>query len=124
MPPTTSRHLLHLTLSCRKISAHVTTPTTNSIIAMASSTEQEFIPHYKSKLTTFPRSHKLWDAKIATRVGEKLAARLNDVGVMDVEIDVEEEMARLECYRKRLRPFLRAVEEAGVRVIGSDKLEG
>ncbi|GJU48761.1 ribosomal L18p/L5e family protein [Tanacetum coccineum] len=90
---------------------------------MASSTEQEFIPHYKSKLTTFPRSHKLWDAKIASRIGEKLGARLNDVGVIDVEIDVDVEMARLESYRKRLGPFLRAVQETGVRVIGSDKLQ-
>ncbi|KAL8226698.1 hypothetical protein R6Q57_016530 [Mikania cordata] len=86
MSPNNQRHLLQLALSCRKITAQVTNSATDSIVAMASSTEQELMPHYRSKLTTFPRSHTFWDAKIASRVGEKLGFRLNDIGISHVEI--------------------------------------
>ncbi|KAK2970069.1 hypothetical protein RJ640_006542 [Escallonia rubra] len=69
-------HLLRLVLSCRKITAQVTHPRTESIVAMASSSEQEFMAQYRAKLNRFPRSHNYWDAKIASRIGEKLGFRL------------------------------------------------
>ncbi|XP_071692269.1 uncharacterized protein [Rutidosis leptorrhynchoides] len=123
MGPSNQRHLLRLALSCRKISAQVTNPGTDSIVAMASSTEQEFISHYRSKITTFPRSHKFWDAKIASRIGEKLGFRLNDIGISHVEIDVTEELSRPIQYRKMVLPFLISVKRAGINVAGAEKLE-
>ncbi|KAK4349622.1 hypothetical protein RND71_032377 [Anisodus tanguticus] len=50
-----SRHLLRLLVSCRKITAQVTTTSTDTIIAMASSSEQEFAPQCKAKLNRVPR---------------------------------------------------------------------
>lgn len=123
MGPTNRRHLLRLVLSCRKITAQVTNSDTDSIIAMASSSEQEFTAHNRSKLTTFPRPHKFWDAKIASRIGEKLGFRLNDIGVSNVEIDVTEELSRPIHYRKMVIPFLHSVKRAGINVSGSEKLE-
>ncbi|KAJ6959186.1 hypothetical protein NC653_037479 [Populus alba x Populus x berolinensis] len=74
------QHLLRLVLSCRKITAQVTNPTTSTIIAMASSAEQEsFLSHYRnSTLSRFPRQS--WDSKAASRVGEKLGLRLKGIG--------------------------------------------
>ncbi|KVH99291.1 uncharacterized protein LOC112514838 [Cynara cardunculus var. scolymus] len=123
MGPTNQGHLLRLALSCRKITAQVTTPGTDSIVAMASSTEQEFMAHYRSKLTTFPRSHKFWDAKIASRIGEKLGFRLNDIGISHLEIDLTEELSRPIHYRKMVVPFFNSVKRAGISVHGSEKLE-
>ncbi|XP_076887642.1 uncharacterized protein LOC143537856 [Bidens hawaiensis] len=114
------RHLLRLGLSCRKISAQVTNSATESIVAMASSTEQEFMPHYRSKLTTFPRPHRFWDANIASRVGEKLGFRLTDIGISDVEI---EQPPLPTHHRKLIAPFLHSVKRAGISVYGSEKFE-
>ncbi|TKY48335.1 hypothetical protein E2542_SST25751 [Spatholobus suberectus] len=88
------RHVLQLVLSCRKITAQVTNTTTSSIIAMASSSEQEFVAHYRAQLNRFPRSHRFWDAKVASRVGEKLGFRLREIGVTTVQIDPREEQSR------------------------------
>nr|XP_043638744.1 uncharacterized protein LOC122609869 [Erigeron canadensis] len=122
VPTTNNRYLLRLALSCRKITAQVTNSGTDTIIAMASSTEQEFMAHYRSKLTTFPRSHKFWDAKIASRIGEKLGGRLNEKGISEIEIDVIQELSRPLHYRKLVVPFLLSVKRAGICVSGSDEL--
>ncbi|KAM4106022.1 hypothetical protein ACB094_04G035600 [Castanea mollissima] len=86
---TNRNHQLRLVLSCRKLTAQVTQPTTASIIAMASSSEQEFVPLYRARLNRFPRHHRLWDSRTAARVGDKLALRLQDIRVSAVSIDVQ-----------------------------------
>ncbi|KAL6970761.1 hypothetical protein U1Q18_030452 [Sarracenia purpurea var. burkii] len=116
------RHLLRLILSCRKITAQVTNSGTESIVAMASSSEKEFAAQYKAKLNRIPRSHNLWDAKVASRVGEKLGFRLREIGVSDVDIDLHEELSRPIHYRRMALPLIDSVKRAGVRVFGSEKL--
>ncbi|CAH9131452.1 unnamed protein product [Cuscuta epithymum] len=120
---TQQRHLLRLVLSCRKITAQVTHPQTASIIAMASSAEQEFAAQHRAKLNRFPRSHNFWDSKIAARVGEKLGHRLNEAGVLQVEIDHREELARPIHHRKMVSPLFDAVKRAGIGLAGGEKLE-
>ncbi|KAK7261609.1 hypothetical protein RIF29_27924 [Crotalaria pallida] len=115
-------HLLQLLLSCRKITAQVTNTTTSSIIAMASSSEQEFVAHYRSKLNRYPRSHQFWDAKVASRVGEKLGFRLKEIGVTGVEIDLREEFSRPVQYRMMVSPLFDSMKRAGVQVSGVEKL--
>ncbi|XP_009792532.1 uncharacterized protein LOC107781931 [Nicotiana tabacum] len=117
-----SRHLLRLRLSCRKITAQVTTTTTDTIVAMASSSEQEFAAQCKARLNRVPRFRNLWDAKISSRVGEKLGDRLNEVKVYNVEIDVEEEVNRPVHYRKMVAPLFESVKGKGIAVVGADKL--
>ncbi|KAK9055071.1 hypothetical protein SSX86_026151 [Deinandra increscens subsp. villosa] len=119
--PTNQRHLLRLALSCRKITAQVTNSGTDSIVAMASSTEQEFMSHYRSKLTSFPRSHRFWDAKIASRIGEKLGFRLQDIGISHLEIE-QNPLPIPIPYQKMILPFLHSVKHAGISVSGSEKL--
>lgn len=116
-------HLLRLVLSCRKITAQVTSATTESIVAMASSSESEFIPQYRAKLNRFPRSHNFWDAKIASRVGEKLGLRLRDIGVSDVQIDLREELSRPVYHRRMIMPLFDSVRRAGISVSGAEKLD-
>ncbi|XP_042498965.1 uncharacterized protein LOC122077182 [Macadamia integrifolia] len=116
-------HLLRLVLSCRKITAQVTSPRTDSIVAMASSSEQEFVAQYRAKLNRFPRSHSVWDAKIASRVGEKLGFRLKEIGVSDVEIDLHEELSRPVHYRRMVMHLFDSVKRTGVGVSGAEKLE-
>ncbi|XP_020224754.1 uncharacterized protein LOC109806692 [Cajanus cajan] len=113
------RHVLQLVLSCRKITAQVTNTETSSIIAMASSSEQEFAAHYRAHLNRFPRSHRFWDAKVASRVGEKLGFRLREIGVTAVEI---EEQSRPLHYRVMLSPLFHSIKHAGVHVSGVDQL--
>ncbi|KAL5729331.1 hypothetical protein ACHQM5_002302 [Ranunculus cassubicifolius] len=117
------RHLLKLTVSCRKITAQVTNTTTEAIVAMASSSEQEFVPEHKQKLTRFPRSYQLWDFNIATRVGEKLGSRLNEIGVSDIQIDVNEELSKPLHQRKMVVPLLNSVKQSGVAIRGAEELE-
>ncbi|XP_059276851.1 uncharacterized protein LOC132031026 [Lycium ferocissimum] len=119
---TRTHNLLRLLVSCRKITAQVTTTSSNTIIAMASSSEQEFATQCKAKLNRVPRCRNLWDTKIACRVGEKLGDRLKEVGVDDVEIDVEEERNRNVYYRKMVKLLFESVKEKGITVIGVDKL--
>ncbi|XP_052207324.1 uncharacterized protein LOC127811466 [Diospyros lotus] len=126
MSPTgTSQHLLRLALSCRKITAQVTNPATESIVAMASSSEQEFVAQHRAKLSRFTRPHNFWfwDSKIASRVGEKLGLRLREIGVSDVEIDLSEELSRPIRHRRMVSPLIESVRRAGVCVAGADKLE-
>ncbi|XP_077228961.1 ribosomal L18p/L5e family protein [Tasmannia lanceolata] len=118
-----SPHLLKLMLSCRKITAQVTSPRTDSIVAMASSSEQEFLPQYRAKLNRFPRSHNFWDAKIASRIGEKLGLRLKEIGVSDVEIDLEEELSRPTHYKIMVISVFDSVKRMGIRVSGAEKLQ-
>ncbi|XP_073127674.1 uncharacterized protein [Henckelia pumila] len=115
-------HLLRIVLSCRKITAQVISPSTDSIIAMASSTEQEFLVDYKAKLDRFPRSQFLWSSKIAARIGEKMATRLKEVGVLSVQIDAQEELSRPIHYRKMVRPFFDTVKSGGITVAGAEDL--
>ncbi|XP_018507512.1 uncharacterized protein LOC108868579 [Pyrus x bretschneideri] len=89
-----NHHVLRLVLSCHKITAQVTSPSSSSIIAMASSSEQEFVARYRSNLNRFPYSQTFWDAKVASRVSEKLALRLQDIGIIGIEIDLCEELSR------------------------------
>ncbi|CAN4076027.1 unnamed protein product [Withania somnifera] len=120
---TRTHHVLRLLLSCRKITAQVTTTTTNTIIAMASSSEQEFTAQCKAKLNRVPRCRNLWDSKIASRVGEKLGDRLSKIEVHEVEIDVEEEVNRPVHYRKMVKPLFGSVKCKGINIIGADKLD-
>ncbi|KAJ4954537.1 hypothetical protein NE237_011320 [Protea cynaroides] len=123
MSTSQSHHLLRLVLSCRKITAQVTSPSTDSIVAMASSSEQEFVAQYRTMLNRFPRSHSFWDARIASRVGEKLAFRLKEIGVSDVEIDLHEELSRPVHYRRMVMPLFDSVKRTGVCVSGAEKLD-
>ncbi|XP_034686289.1 uncharacterized protein LOC117914883 [Vitis riparia] len=116
-------HLLRLVLSCRKLTAQVTSPRTDSIVAMASSSENEFLAQYRAKLHRFPRSHNFWDAKIASRIGEKLGLRLRDIGVSDVEIDIHEELSRPIHHRRMVMPLFESVRRVGIFVSGAEKLE-
>ncbi|XP_057791921.1 uncharacterized protein LOC131008851 [Salvia miltiorrhiza] len=77
-------HLLRVVLSCRKMTAQVTCSSSNSIVAMASSTEQEFIKDYRAKLNRFPRCIIYWDSKTASRIGDKIGIRLQEMGVLSV----------------------------------------
>ncbi|CAJ1955560.1 unnamed protein product [Sphenostylis stenocarpa] len=113
-----NHHLLQLVLSCRKITAQVTNTTTSSIIAMASSSEQEFMAHYRAQLNRFPRSQRFWDSKVASRVGEKLGFRLREIGVTAVHIDPREEQSRPQHYRVMVSPLFHSIKNAGVHVSG------
>ena len=117
------QHMLRLVMSCRKITAQVTNPATESIIAIASSSEQEFVPYYRAHINRFPRSHHFWDARIASRVGEKLGFRLKEIGVSDVQIDIGEELSRPLHYRKLVIPLFDSVKRTGVSVSGADELQ-
>lgn len=119
-PQTT--HLLRLVLSCRKISAQVTCNSSNSIIAIASSTEQEFVKEYMAKLNRFPRSRIYWDSRIASRIGDKIGIRLRETGVSTVVIDVQEELSRPIYYRKMLGPFFDSVKRTGIAIDGAEEL--
>ncbi|KAL5990943.1 hypothetical protein ACLOJK_011849 [Asimina triloba] len=102
----------------------VTNLRTESIVAMASSSEQEFLPDYRSRLNRFPRPRSMWDARIASRVGEKLGIRLREIGVSDLEIDPEDELARPVHYSRMVVLVLQSVKRSGIRVCGSERLEG
>ncbi|KAK4778198.1 hypothetical protein SAY87_018385 [Trapa incisa] len=121
-------HLLRLVLSCRKITAEVINPADSSIIAMASSTEQEFLARTSVKLGRFPRPRQgigpwgLWDVNVASRVGEKLGLRLREVGVSGVGIDLAEELSRPIRHRYMVLPLFESVRRVGVDVDGADKL--
>lgn len=117
-----STHLLRLVLSCRKITAQVSCTTSNSIIAIASSTEQEFIKEYRAKLNRFPRSKIYWDSKTASRIGDKIAIRLREMGVSTVGIDPREELSRPIYYRKLIGPFFESVKRTGITVTGAEEL--
>lgn len=119
-------HVLRLVISCRKLTAHVTIGSTNTIVAMASSGEQEFAAATRSRLYRYPRSRRFWDERVATRVGEKLALRLRRIGVSDVRLHLED--GDRECfslphhYRRPITSLFNSVERAGVRVDGADEL--
>ncbi|KFK37168.1 hypothetical protein AALP_AA4G222500 [Arabis alpina] len=115
-------HLLQLVLSCRKITAQVTQPGTSTIIAMASSSEQEFLAQTRSNLHKFHRSNSFWDSKTASRVGEKLGLRLRELGVDTVSIDADEEISRPMHHRKRVLPLFDSVRRTGIRVDGTEPL--
>ncbi|KAL2234106.1 uncharacterized protein LOC105179903 [Sesamum indicum] len=122
-PATTQgAHLLRLILSCRKITAQVTCPSTHSIVAMASSTEQEFAKEYRAKLNRFPRANIFWDSKTASRIGDKIAVRLRETGVSSVRIDVQEELSRPLHYRKMVGPFFDSVKRSGITIDGAEGL--
>ncbi|XP_057453253.1 uncharacterized protein LOC130745131 [Lotus japonicus] len=115
-----NHHVLQLVLSCRRITAQVTNTTTSSIIAMASSSEHEFLAHYRAHLNRVPRSHRFWDAKVASRVGEKLGFRLREIGVTGVHIDPRDELSRPVHYRLMVSPLFDSIKRAGVEVSGVD----
>lgn len=87
---------------------------------MASSSEQEFLSHYRSNLNRFPRSHRFWDAKVASRVGEKLGFRLKEIGVTGIQIDTHEELSRPPHYRLMVSPLFDSIKRTGVEVSGAD----
>ncbi|XVF65550.1 hypothetical protein PTKIN_Ptkin09bG0258000 [Pterospermum kingtungense] len=123
MAATQRQHVLRLVLSCRNIKAHVTQPGTSQIVAMASSTEQEFLIKYRSKLDQFPRPHSYWDAKVASRVGEKLGFRLKEIGVNNISIDVNEEISRPIHRRRQVLPLFDSLRRVGVEIDGAERLE-
>ncbi|OMP07065.1 hypothetical protein COLO4_07660 [Corchorus olitorius] len=116
------QHVLRLVLSCRNITAQVTQPGTSHIVAMASSTEQEFLIQYRSKLDQFPRSRSFWDAKVASRVGEKLGFRLKEIGVSNIAIDVHEEISRPFHRRRLVLPLFDSLRRVGVEIDGAESL--
>ncbi|XP_010525966.1 PREDICTED: uncharacterized protein LOC104803661 [Tarenaya hassleriana] len=116
------RHLLQLVLSCRKITAQVTQPGSSTIVAMASSSEQEFVAQLRAKLNRFPRAKSLWDSRTASRVGEKLGLRLREIGVEAIAIDADEEISRPIHHRKMVLPLLDSVRRTGVQVDGTEQL--
>ena len=116
-------HVLKLVVSCRKIAAQVTNPRTDSIVAMASSSEQEFLAQYRARLNRFPRSQILWDARVASRVGGKLGFRLIDIGVSGVDIDLQEELSRPIHYRRMVLLLFDSVKRTGIQVSGADILQ-
>ncbi|KAI3992401.1 hypothetical protein MKX01_030287 [Papaver californicum] len=120
---TTHHHLLRLMLSCRKITAQVTSSKTDSIVAMASSSEQEFMAQYREKLNRVPRCKNLWDAKVASRVGEKIGLQLNELGICDVQIDLHEELPRPVHHKKMVMSLFDSVKLTGVCVYGAENLE-
>ncbi|KAL6978617.1 hypothetical protein U1Q18_020284, partial [Sarracenia purpurea var. burkii] len=75
---------------------------------------------YKAKLNRIPRSHNLWDAKVASRVGEKVGFRLREIGISD--IDFHEELSQTIHYQRMAFPLIDSIKRAGVRVFGSEKL--
>ncbi|KAG6395149.1 hypothetical protein SASPL_145788 [Salvia splendens] len=115
-------HLLQLVLSCRKITAQVTCSSSKSIVAMASSSEEEFIKAYRAKLNRFPRSSIYWDSKTASRIGDKIGTRLQEKGVSSVGIDVGEELSRPIHYRRLLGAFFESVKRTGITVSGGEDL--
>ncbi|KAL2460916.1 Ribosomal L18p/L5e family protein [Abeliophyllum distichum] len=119
---TQNPHILRLVISCRKITAQVTNPNNHSIIAMASSSEQEFAAQYRTKLNRFPRSHNYWNSKTSSRIGEKIAFRLREIGVSSLQIDVQEELSRPIHHRKMVGSFFESVRRAGITVAGADDL--
>ncbi|KAJ4798860.1 Ribosomal L18p/L5e family protein [Rhynchospora pubera] len=88
-----SRHLLRLVVSCRKLSAEVSSPHSQTIIAMATSTEPEFALKQRALLARNPSSKLLWTPRTAVRVGEILANRLLGLGIDGVTVDLDEELA-------------------------------
>ncbi|KAF5189817.1 Ribosomal L18p/L5e family protein [Thalictrum thalictroides] len=117
-------HLLKLMISCRKITAQVTNLRTDAIVAMASSSEQEFLPEYKNKVNRVPRSYQFWDAKVASKVGEKLGSRLKEIGVFDIQIDLNEELSRPLFRKKMIISLLDSVKQSGgIRVSGAEELK-
>ncbi|KAL8154497.1 uncharacterized protein LOC141659240 [Apium graveolens] len=116
------KHLLRIVLSCRKITAQVTNPSTDSIVAMASSSELEFMQQYRAKLNRYPRCHHYWDAHVASRIGEKLGLRLNQIGVTYVCVCVQEEICRPVFYRKMVVPLFHSVQRAGICVDGVEDI--
>ncbi|GFY92811.1 ribosomal L18p/L5e family protein [Actinidia rufa] len=119
MSATPRHHLLQLVLSCP---AQVTNPSTESIVAMASSSEQEFASRYRARLSRFPRSLNFWNAKVASRVGEKLGFRLREIGVSDVQIDPREELSPPIHHRRMVVLLIDSVKRVGVTVAGSERL--
>ncbi|KAK8947506.1 hypothetical protein KSP40_PGU005555 [Platanthera guangdongensis] len=119
-------HLLRLAVSCRKLTAHVTAGATDTIVAMASSGEHEFASAARARLYRHPRSRLFWDERVAVRVGEKLGARLRQIGVSDISLHLEdgdpEHLSFPLHYRRPIASMLRSVEGAGVRVVGADEL--
>ncbi|KAG6418627.1 hypothetical protein SASPL_120831 [Salvia splendens] len=95
----------------QKITAQVTCSSSKSIIAMASSSEEEFIKAYRAKLNRFPRSSIYWDSKTASRIGDKIGTRLQEKGMSSVVIDVGEELSRPIHYRRLLGPFFELIGE-------------
>ncbi|KAJ4757994.1 Ribosomal L18p/L5e family protein [Rhynchospora pubera] len=117
-----SRHLLRLVVSCRKLSAEVSSPHSQTIIAMATSTEPEFALKQRALLARNPSSKLLWTPRTAVRVGEILANRLLGLGIDGVTVDLDEELARPPHWRRSLSPFFESVQRSGVRIDGAEKL--
>ncbi|KAK4857373.1 hypothetical protein QYF36_027301 [Acer negundo] len=116
------QYLLRLVLSCRKISAQVTNTSTSTIVAMAASSDNDFLSRYHSNLNRFHRSHRFWDSKTASRVGDKLGLRLKEIGVNNVAIDLNEELSRSVPQRVTVLPLFDSVRRAGILVDGADRL--
>ncbi|XP_020591516.1 uncharacterized protein LOC110032281 isoform X2 [Phalaenopsis equestris] len=123
---TAEAHLLRLAVSCRKLTAHVTAGATDAIIAMASSGEQEFAAANRYRLYRYPRSRRFWDERVAARLGEKLAVRLRQIGISDVQLHLEdgdrERLSLTHHYRRSIASLFHSVERAGIRVDGADEL--
>ncbi|KAI0528972.1 hypothetical protein KFK09_001517 [Dendrobium nobile] len=123
---TAEAHLLRLVISCRKLTAQVTNGATDTIVAMASSGEQEFTAATRARIYRHPHSRRFWDERVAARVGEKLAVRLLQIGVSDVRLHLEdrdrEPLSLPHHYRRPIASLFYSVERAGVRVDGADEL--
>ncbi|KAK8924228.1 hypothetical protein KSP39_PZI019455 [Platanthera zijinensis] len=93
---------------------------------MVSLGEHEFASAAPARLYRHPRSRLFWDERVAVRVGEKLGARLRQIGVSDISLQLEdgdpEHLSFSLHYRRPIASMLRSVEGARVRVVGADEL--
>lgn len=119
------RYLLQLILSCRKITAQVSDTASagsSTIVALASSSKQDFYSHYHSKLNPFPKRHRFWDSNTVVVVGQKLGSQLREIGIDNVMINLAEELSRPANQRIMVLPLFDSVRRAGVVVDGLEKL--
>jgi hypothetical protein len=118
-----SLHLLRLVVSCRKLSAEIYPPQTQTIVAMATSTEPEFAPRQRALQARNPSAKLLWSPATAARIGEILSQRLLAIGVYGVSVDIDEELSRPPHWRRSISPFFESFQRSGVRIDGAEKLQ-
>ncbi|CAA7400456.1 unnamed protein product [Spirodela intermedia] len=122
MAAAASLHILRIVLSCRQIAAEVTAPASVAIVAMASSSEQEFVAEQRTRLNRFPRCRTFWDARVASRVGDKLALRLHEAGVPSLQLHIGEGLSWPVHHRRPAASLFDSLERAGILVYGAEPL--
>ncbi|KAK8953161.1 hypothetical protein KSP40_PGU005134 [Platanthera guangdongensis] len=77
----------------------------DTIVAMASSGEHEFASAARARLYRHPRSRLFWDECVVVRVGEKLGARLRQIGVSDISLFITAGQSHPCCVPLRASEF-------------------